>query len=157
MICLCNVIYKVITKVLVNRLLPFLDEIIGLLQDSFIPGRGTTDNIIVAYEMLNYMHKSKEKKATLAFKLDLEKVYDSVSWEFLERTLKDFGIPESVINLIMNCVRSSSLSILWYGSRLDSFVPTRGLRQCDPLSPYLFVLCMEKLSIYIYQKVEGGS
>ena len=56
-----------------------MDEIIGPLQGSFIPSRGTMENIIVAYEMLNYMHKSKEKKRTLAFKLDLEKAYDSVN------------------------------------------------------------------------------
>ena len=78
-ISLCNVIYKVITKVLVNRLRPFLDELIGPLQGSFIPSRGTIDNIIVAQEAINYMHKYKGKKGCLAFKVDLEKAYDSVS------------------------------------------------------------------------------
>ena len=155
-ISLCNVIYKIITKVMVNRLRPFLDEIISPLQGSFIPGRGTTDNIIIAQEMMNFMHRSKSKKGAIAFKLDLEKAYDSISWEFLEATLRDFGFPGITTNLIMNCVKSSSLSILWNGCRLDSFSPTRGLRQGDPLSPYLFVLCMEKLSLYINQRVEEG-
>ena len=156
-ISLCNVVYKVITKVLVNRLRPFLDELIGPLQGSFIPGRGTTDNIIIAQEVINYMHKYKGKTGCLAFKVDLEKAYDSLSWEFLDAAIRDFGLPSNICDLIMTCVKSSSLSILWNGARLDSFSPTRGLRQGDPLSPYLFVLCMEKLSIYISQRVGEGS
>ena len=102
------------------------------------------------------MHKSKGKKGILAFKLDLEKAYDSISWDFLEATLYDLGFPQSIVKLIMNCVRSSSLSILWNGSKLEPFTPTRGMRQGDPLSPYLFVLCMEKLSLLINQKVDTG-
>ena len=75
MISLCNVIYKVITKVLVNRLRPYQANIIGPLQGSFIPGRHATDNVIVALEVLHYMHKTKVKKGVVAFKIDLEKAY----------------------------------------------------------------------------------
>ena len=78
-ISLCNVIYKVITRLLVNRLRPFLDELVGPLQGIFILRRGIIDNIIVAQEALNYMHKFKGRKRSLAFKLDLEKAYDSVN------------------------------------------------------------------------------
>lgn len=75
--------YKIITKVLVNHLRPFLDDMISPLQSSFIPGRGTSDNAILAQEVVHYMHLNKSKQGTIAFKIDLEKAYDRVSWDFL--------------------------------------------------------------------------
>lgn len=142
-ISLCNVAYKIITKVLVQRLRPYLDYLVEPLQSSFIPGRGTKDNAILAQEIIHYMHHSKAKKGIVAYKIDLEKAYDRVSWD-IELTLRDFGFPDGIINLILWCIKSSNLSILWNGNKLESFKPTRGLRQGDPLSPYLFVLCMER-------------
>lgn len=68
----------------------------------------------------------------------------------------DFGFSDIIRNLIMFCVASSSLSIVWNGVRLENFSPNRGLQQGDPMSPYLFVLCMERLSAMISQKVESG-
>ena len=127
-ISLCNVVYKVITKVLVNRLRPFLNNLIGPFQGSFIPGRGTVDNVVLAQEAIHYMNKTKVKKGFLAFKIDLEKAYDRVNWDFLEMTLIDFGFPRLTVDLIMSCVRTTQLSILWNGSRLETFSPTRGLR-----------------------------
>ncbi|XP_052111656.1 uncharacterized protein LOC107470905 [Arachis duranensis] len=82
--------------------------------------------------------------------------YDRVDWRFLKSTLVAFGFPIITVNLIMTCVRASSLSIMWNGNRLDSFAPRRGLRQGDPMSPYLFVLCMERLACYISHKVVEG-
>ncbi|XP_025653400.1 uncharacterized protein [Arachis hypogaea] len=115
--------------VLVNRLRPHLKEIIGPLQGGFIPGRGTPDNIIVAQEVLHFMKKTKSKKGTLAFKIDLEKAYDRVDWGFLKQTLVSFDFPPPTVNLIMRCVTASSPSILWNGDRLNSFTPSRGLRK----------------------------
>lgn len=126
---------------------------IGPLQSSFIPGCGTKDNAILAQEVIHYMHRSNSLKGTVAFKIDLEKAYDRVSWDFLEYTLGGFAFPESTITLIMWCVKSSSLALLWNGEKLDPFTPTRGLRQGDPLSSYLFVLCMEMLALNIQHKV----
>jgi len=82
-ISLCKVIYKIITKVLVNRIRPLLDSIIGPLQGSFILCRGTTENALIAQEIMHYMNHSKSKKGSLAVKLDLEKAYDRVEWDFL--------------------------------------------------------------------------
>ncbi|XP_015946532.1 uncharacterized protein LOC107471560 [Arachis duranensis] len=79
-----------------------------------------------------------------------------VDWRFLESTLIAFGFPIITVNLIMTCVRASSLSIMWNGNRLDSFAPRRGLRQGNPMSFYLFVLCMEGLACYISHKVVKG-
>ncbi|XP_057734404.1 uncharacterized protein LOC130949790 [Arachis stenosperma] len=79
-ISLCNVVYKIIMKVLVNRFRPHLADIVGPLQGGFILGRGTSDNIIIAQEVLHFMKKTKSKKGILAFKIDLEKSYDRVDW-----------------------------------------------------------------------------
>ncbi|PNX93586.1 ribonuclease H, partial [Trifolium pratense] len=156
-ISLCNTIYKLITKVLVNRLRPYLDQIIGPYQSSFLPGRGTCDNAIVLQEVIHSMKKSKKKKGDVVYKIDLEKAYDHVNWEFLRSCLIQFGFPPITITLIMHCVSASSLSLIWNGQRLPSFSPTRGLRQGDPLSPYLFVICMESLSHAILQAVDNNA
>lgn len=136
---------------------PTLDNLIGPFQSSFLPGRGTTDNAIVLQEIVHAMKKSKKKKGEVAYKIDLEKAYDHIDWTFLRNTLSDFGFPQAIVNLVMHCVTASSLSILWNGKRLPRFCPTRGLRQGDPLSPYLFVLCMEKLSLAIQSEVTAGN
>jgi len=155
-ISLCNIVYKIITKVLVQRLRPILNNIIGPYQSSFLPGRGTSDNSIVLQEVVHYMRRSKKKKGDVAFKLDLEKAFDNVNWDFLNSCLHDFGFPDITIKLIMHCVSSSSFSILWNGNTMPPFKPSHGLRQGDPLSPYLFILCMEKLSIAINTVVIQG-
>jgi len=78
-ISLCNIVYKIITKVLVNRLRPILDIIIGPHQSSFLPGRGTYDNAVVLQEIIHFMRRSKKKKGFAVFKLDLEKAFDNVN------------------------------------------------------------------------------
>lgn len=90
----------------------------------------------------------------LAANIDLEKAYDRVDWGFLHKTLKDFGLPAITVNLIMFCIKSSSLTLLWNGSKLPGFTPIMGLRQRDPMSPYLFVLVMEKLACIIAKMVK---
>ncbi|PNY14401.1 ribonuclease H [Trifolium pratense] len=152
-ISLCNIVYKLITKVLVHRLRPFLDNIIGPFQSSFLPGRGTSDNAIVLQEIIHFMKRSRNKNGYAAFKLDLEKAFDNVNWDFLRNCLIDFGFPDITVRLIMHCVTSPTYSILWNGTQLPPFTPTHGLRQGDPLSPYLFIICMEKLSVAINNAV----
>lgn len=97
------------------------------------------------------MHKKKGKKGFILFKIDFEKTYDRVDWNFLRLTLLEFGFPIPTIELIMSCITSSSLSLKWNNEVLEAFKPNRGLRQGDPMSPYLFVLCMEKLSLLIQE------
>jgi len=111
-ISLCNIVYKIITKVLVQRLRPILNNIIGPYQSSFLPGRGTSDNFIVLQEIIHYMRRSKKKKGSMAFKLDLEKAFDNVNWDFLNSCLQDFGFPNITIKLIMHCVSSPAYSIM---------------------------------------------
>ena len=85
----------------------------------------------------------------MAIKVDLVKAYDRLEWSFIHKVLKAFRFPKKLIKLIMSCVSSTSISILFNGGKLTPFMPTRDLRQGDPLSPYLFILCMEYLGFLI--------
>ena len=88
----------------------------------------------------------------MAIKIDLEKAYDKLEWSFIRRMLSRINLPTSLIELIMSCVASVTTSILFNGSPLDPILPSRGIRQGDPLSPYIFILCVNYLSQMIEEK-----
>jgi hypothetical protein len=90
----------------------------------------------------------------MAVKLDMSKAYDRVEWAFLEKMMQKLGFSEQWINLIMKCVSTVSYSMLINGQSMGQIIPSRWLRQGDPLSPYLFLLCVEALSALI-RKAEG--
>ena len=100
-ISLCNVIYKLITKIIVNRIKPVMSTIISPNQCSFVPGRLSSDNIIVAQEVIHTMKTMKGKKGFMAVKIDLEKAYDRINWKFAINCLREVEIPESLIFLIL--------------------------------------------------------
>ncbi|KAK9028323.1 hypothetical protein V6N11_068130 [Hibiscus sabdariffa] len=99
------------------------------------------------------MSRKKSEKPWMALKVDLEKAYDRIGWSFIEETLHELGIPVQFISWVMYCVSSVSMQIIWNGDLSKGFRPTCGIRQGDPLSPYLFVLCMERLSHAIVKRI----
>lgn len=93
-ISLCNTSYKIISKCVVRRLKLIICEIVGEFQNAFVPGRSTTDNCLIAVELITHLKKRKGRKIQAAVKVDLNKAYDRIRWEFVLTVLKAIGFRE---------------------------------------------------------------
>jgi hypothetical protein len=129
-----------------NRLKVFFPEIISDYRSAFVPGRLISDNILLAYESMHAMKRKKGKKGLCAVKLDMHKAYDRVEWKYLDKIMIKLGFARRWVDKIMACVSSVQYNVRFNSMETDVFTPTRGLRQGDPLSPYLFLLVAEGLS-----------
>ncbi|CAL8993088.1 unnamed protein product [Prunus brigantina] len=162
-ISLCNVLYKIISKTLANRLKKVLPEIISEFQSAFIPNRMILDNVLAAFETVHCLkRRGKTGKKKSILKLDMAKAYDRVEWLFLEKMMRTMGFPPRFIQLIMGCVSTVSYSLLIQGRPFGHIIPSRGLRQGDPISPYLFLIVAEAFSALLQQaerdsRVQGVS
>uniref|UniRef100_A0A803PKR6 Reverse transcriptase domain-containing protein n=1 Tax=Cannabis sativa TaxID=3483 RepID=A0A803PKR6_CANSA len=156
-IALCNVIYKVITKVMANRMKPFMDTIIVESQSAFIPGRLISDNVLISFEVLHYLKRKRlGKTGFMALKIDMSKAYDRIEWSFLEAMLRRMGFLDKWVKLVMSCVASATYTVIHGKHEIGPITPTRGIRQGDPLFPYLFIMCAEGLSAMLRKYENNG-
>ena len=147
-------LYKILTKVLANRIKRVLDKVISKSQSAFVKDRQILDAVLIANELVD--STLRRKKQGMVCKLDIEKAYDSISWEFLYQVMGRMGFSSRWLSWIKRCIPTASFSVLINGSPAGFFPSSKGLRQGDPLSPYLFVIGMKALSCLINRAVEGN-
>lgn len=124
-----------------------LKDIISENQYAFIPDRAISDNVLITHEMLHYLKTSGATVHTsMAVKTNISKAYDRLEWPFIQAVLERLGFHQTWIKLIMTCITTVSYSFLINNVVAGSVSPQRGIRQGDPLSPYIFILCGEVLS-----------
>lgn len=146
-ITLFNVVYKIMAKVLVMRLCPVPGSVIGDHQYIFLKDRRIYDNIIIAYEIISSLRlKRVGKVGSVVLKLDMSKAFDKVEWGFLHTLMMRLNFPNVFVDLIFNCIKTVSYSVLVNGEKYGLFSLERGVRQSDSLSPYLFLLYSEGLA-----------
>ena len=156
LISLGNVVSRIISKVLANRLKQILPNVISDSQSAFVPNRLiTTDNTIVAFEVLHRSrNKRTGKKGQMAIKLEISKAYDRVEWVFLREIMLKLGFDDRWVHLAMETMHTATYSVLINGEPKGYITPSCGIKQGDPLSPHLFLLCAESLSSLIRKAME---
>ena len=151
-ISLCNFSYKIVAKIITLRLSGLLERIISPNQGAFVKGWWIAENTVIAQELMHKINKHKGKKGLMMLKMDMKKAYDRMEWSFIDRALMAWGFAEPFRDLIGSCVNSVTFSLLLNGNITKTFTPGRGLRQGDPLSPYLFIFCSEFLSRLLHRE-----
>nr|GEZ41484.1 hypothetical protein [Tanacetum cinerariifolium] len=148
-----NVVYKIISKIICNKIKGVLGSLVSENQIAFIPSRQISDNILLSQELMRNYHRNRGP-AKCAFKSDIKKAYDSVEWEFLANCLKHFGFHKILIKWVMSCISSTSFTTNVNGDHMGFFKGMHGLRQGDPLSPYLFTLVMEVFNLVLKREID---
>ncbi|KAL2225211.1 UNVERIFIED_CONTAM: hypothetical protein Sindi_3023200 [Sesamum indicum] len=149
----CNVLYKIIAKLIVQRLSVILDKLISPCQAAFVPERSIGDNIMLAQELFTGYNQTR-LPPWCALKVDIRKAYDTVEWDFMIAVMELFGFPSTFLKWIEACVTTPSFSVVLNGKPHGFFKGAKGLRQGDPLSPYLFVLVMKVLHLGFLQLID---
>ncbi|WJX38360.1 hypothetical protein P8452_26031 [Trifolium repens] len=151
-ISLLGSVYKTVAKVLAARMGSVMEKLISKNQSAFIKGRQLVDGVLTVSEVVDLAKRAKRK--CLIFKVDFEKAYDSVNWNFLEYMLVRFGFGCKWISWIKACVFAGDFSVLINGSPTHEVSISKGLKQGDPLAPFLFLLVAEGLGALMSRAVE---
>lgn len=154
---LCTTQNKIVAKIIVNRLRHHLNNLVSPFQGAFMKGRHTTDLFLLAQECIHFMNNTKRKEEWLILKINIRKVFDSISWNFISQVLKVVNLPEQWIKLINSYLHSMEYIPIINGNKTTPFKPTRGIRQGDHLSPYIFILAIEYLSTQIQEVVSSST
>ena len=142
-ISLLNVIYKLMSSVIANRLKSVLNKLINNDQKGFISGRYIGENIRTVYDIL--FETKQQNIPGLLVSVDFQQAFDTVSWKFIDKTLDYFNFGSSIKKWIKLFQTGAQSCILQNGHLSESFTLQRGCRQGDPISPYIFILCVEFL------------
>jgi hypothetical protein len=145
-ISLLGCIYKLVAKVLATRLASVIGSLIPKTQTAFLKGRQLVEGVVVVNEVIDYAKKTG--KDCLILKVDFEKAYDSVDWNFLDYMLRQFGFGQKWRNWMRACVCNGNMSVLVNGSPTEEISIKRGLKQGDPLAPALIPPCRRGTRLY---------
>lgn len=157
LISLCNFAYKVVAKIMAKRLGRVVEKLVSPNQRAFVKGKWIAENSAIANEVIHKVRKHKGKKGLMVLKIDMKKVYDIMEWSFVIRLLKTWGFNESLCGLVRSCMKSVYFSLLLNGYISKTFKLSRGLRQGDLLSPFLFILGSEALTRLFRKEEDSGS
>ena len=152
----CNVLYKVISKILAKRLKATLPLAIDQNQCAFVKDKLLLENVLLATELVKDYHKLSVTSRS-AVKLDISKAFDTVKWSFVEATLREMNYPDLFVTWIMRCLETATFSVSVNGELEGFFPSSRGLRQGCSLSPYLYVIVSNVLSKLISRAVSAGT
>ena len=155
-ISLCNVCYKIIAKILSNRVKFVLPNLIGKEQSGFVQGRSPADNILTIQEVVHTLEQDISNPPRMIVKIDVEKAYDTLSWKAILATLSKMNFPTIWLAWIQACISSPGFAFLINGQPTNYIKSTRGVRQGDPLSSYLFILVSQNLTAILKYALNIG-